>query len=128
MQHNSKDIWSETVLASNKDLEHENLIKIIGCCQNNNGLINAIIMEYMPSVNLRIFMYRTKQNNILNIDECLIIYMKILSGLTHLHKYNIIHRDIAARNVLISLENGYINANTSIKICDFGTYILMYVY
>lgn len=43
-----------------------------------------------------------------------IILREILKGITHLHRYNILHRDIKPQNALWSFDG-------AIKICDFGT-------
>lgn len=45
-----------------------------------------------------------------------IITCQILSGLEHLHRYNIVHRDIKPENLLLRVTN----TSITVKIIDFG--------
>ena len=47
------------------------------------------------------------------IDQTRTIMYQMLSGLNHMHKSNVLHRDIKPGNILVNL-------NCDLKICDMG--------
>jgi len=113
---NSKDFYSESVIASN--LNHENLVNIIGFCYEP---IKCILMNFIEGYNVREYCYRDKMDNKWNnINECVIIYLKVLKALMFIHSKNIIHRDIAARNIIVNIKNDKITMDTEVKLTDFG--------
>ena len=83
---------------------------------------SGMVMEVMNGGSVQEYLYRTKKNNIITIEETLEIYTKSCSGLKFLHEYGLVHRDIAARNILLGAidKNVGITKNTLIKISDFG--------
>lgn len=59
--------------------------------------------------------YVKKQGN-MTVKECVELMIPIANGLKHLHKINIVHGDMAARNILIQ-SHGH---DKILKIADFG--------
>lgn len=64
--------------------------------------------------------YMTKHH--LSVHEKLWVMKQMASGLAHLHSSGIVHRDIAARNLLVAAK---LDSDKSIKITDFGMSRLM---
>ena len=74
-----------------------------------------IVMEYCDGGDLKEFIVKNKETKIL-LKENIIwtIFLKILIGLSELHKNKIIHRDLKPLNIFLSKKN------LDIKIGDFG--------
>ncbi|PHU26034.1 putative LRR receptor-like serine/threonine-protein kinase [Capsicum chinense] len=97
-------------------LQHPNLVKLMGCCAEDNELL--LIYEYMENNSLDHALFRKDKElkSKLNWSTRVKIILGIAEGLTYLHeesKLKIIHRDIKPTNILLDKE---LNA----KITDFG--------
>jgi len=74
-----------------------------------------IVMEYAPGGNLFDYLHqRQEQNNILEEEEVLKFFCQIVRALHHIHKDNILHRDMKTHNLLLDRKKKVV------KICDFG--------
>eukprot|EP01080_Neovahlkampfia_damariscottae_P009206 gene9206-1292_t len=89
--------------------EHKNVIKFYGVCEFPDTI--GIVFEYCPNGNLIDFI--SKRKGFVNKTEKIQILLDIANGLHHLHKNNIMHRDIKCDNILVS--DDYI-----VKLIDFG--------
>ena len=80
-----------------------------------NDFLN-IVMEYCDGGDLNEFIIKNEQTHTL-LKESVIwnIFLKILIGLSHLHKLKILHRDLKPLNIFLIKNN-----NLDIKIGDFG--------
>ncbi|PHU26038.1 hypothetical protein BC332_04370 [Capsicum chinense] len=96
-------------------LQHPNLVKLMGCCAEDNELL--LIYEYMENNSLDHALFRSEElKSRLNWSTRVKIILGIAKGLTYLHeesKLKIIHRDIKPTNILLDKD---LNA----KITDFG--------
>ena len=97
-----------------KKIDHQNVVKVY---EYYIGNVNYyIITEYCPGGDLL-----TAVNNKKELSEYQVscIMYQILSAVNHLHKMNIMHRDLKLENILITKieEDGLYR----IKLCDFGT-------
>ncbi|OMO74701.1 hypothetical protein CCACVL1_16524 [Corchorus capsularis] len=96
-------------------LQHQNLVKLYGCCIEGNQLL--LVYEYLENNSLaRALFGRDDQRITLDWSRRKKICMGIAKGLAYLHeesRLKIVHRDIKATNVLLDKD---LNA----KISDFG--------
>ena len=113
-----KELFAEIVLASQIPY-HPNIVKIIGFCRQPL----CVVMDYMRGGSVRRLVYGelSSYRKAPGLTEKLTILVKAASGLEHLHKQHVIHRDIAARNILLGhfgIEG--ITQETAVKVSDFG--------
>lgn len=87
---------------------HPNVVSLLGIC--NEPPHYAIITEYLEGGSLDRLLYSQVQ---LSLQKALRILMDVAQGVAHLHHEKIVHRDIAARNVLLTADH-------RAKIADFG--------
>ncbi|OVA14369.1 Armadillo [Macleaya cordata] len=96
-------------------LQHQNLVKLFGCCIEGNQLL--LIYEYMENNSLARALFGSEEQRLnLNWPTRHKICLEIAKGLVYLHeesRLKIVHRDIKATNVLLDKD---LNA----KISDFG--------
>ena len=108
-------------------LNHENIVCLLGVCQGEHGFI---VMEYMEngdlnqylkkhSINLQSF--NTVDNGVamdtcsaqISVPTLIFISLQIARGMEYLSSLHFIHRDLATRNCLVGADN-------IVKISDFG--------
>ncbi|XP_059591255.1 G-type lectin S-receptor-like serine/threonine-protein kinase At4g27290 [Vitis vinifera] len=95
-------------------LQHQNLVKLIGCCIH--GRERLLIYEHMPDKSLDFFIFDQMRSKVLDWPKCFLIINGIARGLLYLHqdsRLRIIHRDLKSENIL--LDNDMIP-----KISNFG--------
>ncbi|KAJ1950394.1 Protein kinase [Linderina macrospora] len=91
-----------------KESMHPNIVNYL-----ESFLLNSsdlwVVMEYMEGGALTDVI----ENNKMNENQIATVCMEVCKGLSHLHKQNIIHRDIKSDNVLLGVDG-------AVKITDFG--------
>ncbi|KAL8465864.1 hypothetical protein ACS0TY_035107 [Phlomoides rotata] len=95
-------------------LQHDNLVKILGCCMK--GQKKILVYEYMPNRSMDFFIFDPSRRELLRWGNRMSIIEGVAQGLMYLHKYSrlkVIHRDLKASNILL-------DRNMKPKISDFG--------
>lgn len=110
------DFLMEAVIISK--FMHKNVVKCLGVCFEEHP--RYIILELLDGGDLRTFLRdsRTKgdQKCTLTMEELLKLALDIANGCRHLEEKHFVHRDIAARNCLLTSRG----PERIAKIADFG--------
>ena len=80
-------------------LNHPNIVKFIGTYHPPQQLLPVMIMELMDQ---SLTSYAEKQN--INFKTKLSVLYDVAEGLSYLHLYPVIHRDLSPNNVLLKLQ------------------------
>lgn len=95
-----------------KDSKHKNIVNFLDAFLRNNYQELWVVMEYMEGGALTDVIDNNSAHGITE-EQISSICLETCRGLDHLHKQNIIHRDIKSDNVLL-------DARGNVKITDFG--------
>jgi serine/threonine protein kinase len=90
---------------------HPNIVQLFGV--SLDGPQPVIVMEYCAGGSLDKLLFDRHDEQGISNERKMELIQGIARGIFHLHKHNIVHRDLATRNILLS-------GNGDPKISDFG--------
>ncbi|XP_050532080.1 tyrosine-protein kinase hopscotch [Daktulosphaira vitifoliae] len=93
-----------------QQLDHKNIVRIEGVLEEPNLML---IMEYVEFGSLNNYLRLHKDDLLNNTNQLLKYSLDVAQGMEYLGKLNIVHRDLATRNILVA-------SPTTVKISDFG--------
>jgi serine/threonine protein kinase len=111
----NSDIDPNQLQISKKSLDNLNNPSL-----NEYICIDIYIQMELMDISLRDYI-RSDKGKIRSMNDTLLIFNSIISGVEHLHNNNIIHRDLKPANILLNIDYNEIIQN--IKIADFGLVI-----
>jgi len=95
--------------------DHPNIVKFLGIAYKDE--IQYIIMELINGGDLKNYLVeQIEKRKTISQNKKIEILKKISLGMNELHSQNILHRDLASRNILVQIEGEEIIP----KITDFG--------
>lgn len=94
-------------------LDHPNVLKLIGSCLDPpEAPPYLLVSELCQMGSLHNLLYKRGAKR-LDLREVLRLSIELFAGLSYLHSYNIIHRDIKPGNLLL-------DADKKVRVADFG--------
>ena len=90
---------------------HKNVIKLFGVCIESPHY--CIITPFYKNGSIKDYYIDNKDRKQWKWSDLIKVAKQTAAGIDHLHMENMIHRDIAARNILL-------NNNLQVRISDFG--------
>ncbi|XP_060072468.1 ALK tyrosine kinase receptor-like [Ylistrum balloti] len=116
-EESEMDFLMEAMIMSK--FNHPNIVKLLGVCFQSHP--RYIIIELLEGGDLKTFLRESRPkpgatSPLLSIADLLKLSIDIAKGCQHLEECHFIHRDIAARNCLLTCKG----AGRMAKIADFG--------
>lgn len=93
-----------------KSLRHPAVVQVFGLCELDGEL--CAVLEFCSKGDLLGFL-KTDEADLFGLGDLTLIAISCLKAVDFLHEKSIIHRDIAARNYLVTAQN-------KVKMSDFG--------
>ncbi|XP_055835784.1 serine/threonine-protein kinase-like protein CCR4 [Solanum dulcamara] len=95
-------------------LNHKNLVRLFGYCEDNNERV--LVFEYMNNGTLHDHLHKLDSSSLISWTARIKVALDAARGIEYLHEYAVpavIHRDIKSSNILL-------DTNGNAKVSDFG--------
>jgi serine/threonine protein kinase len=89
-------------------LSHPNIVRLLAVCLSSMPAF--LVMEYMPRGDLKRVLSCMRNHT---PEQLMQMCLQVARALQYLHSAKYVHRDVAARNVLVDDDD-------SLKLSDFG--------
>ncbi|PHU20338.1 Serine/threonine-protein kinase-like protein CCR4 [Capsicum chinense] len=99
-------------------LNHKNLVRLLGYCEDNNERV--LVFEYRNNGTLHDHLHRLENSPLTSWTARIKVALNATRGVEYLHEYTVptvIHRDIKSSNILL-------DTNGNAKVSDFGLSLL----
>ena len=93
-------------------LDHRNVVRTVGVCTTPRDVPAMLLMAFYANGSLEALVNKANADS-MTVSERLTYCAQVLQGLQYISTRRIVHRDIAARNVLL-------DSTMTCKISDFG--------
>jgi len=92
-------------------MRHKNIVSLLDLKVKGKNLY--IVTEYLESDLYKVIYDKKTHIRIRKRDDYILVLYQLLEAVKFLHSVGVLHRDIKPSNILL-------NANLSVKLCDFG--------
>ncbi|PRP86412.1 leucine-rich repeat receptor protein kinase EXS-like [Planoprotostelium fungivorum] len=108
-----RELWLKEVSLLQR-LNHPNVVRLLGIYQQDEQ--EFMVLEYYERGSLDNFLKNKENADKLSPEDLIFMTVEIAKGMLYLESVGIIHRDLGARNLLVTESNG----KFIVKISDFG--------
>ncbi len=103
-------------LTAIREVKHRNCVLLYGLYKESDSLF--LVMEILSLGSLDKFLEDNEGD--INVDDLKMMCVHIARGMNYLHSKNILHNDLAVRNVLLTKNDREKDGKYLLKVSDFG--------
>ena len=106
--------------------KHRYLAELLATSTQAGTGNKCMVMEFAPQGSLDHVLNKAADDDT-DVSKLVLmqVCMQVAEGMEHLHLYNIIHRDLALRNILVFLFDPHNWKRTLVKVTDYGLSLLI---
>ena len=106
--------------------KHKHLTVLLATCTQPQSGDKCMVMEFAPQGSLDHVLSKADEDgaDVGNLVK-IAIAMQVADAMAHLHLHNVVHRDLAIRNILVFLFDVQNWKNVLIKVTDYGLSLLI---
>src|SRR5262249_30965481 len=99
-------------------IDHPNVRRVLDFGEEDDGIL-YIAMEFLDGTDLGTIV---EQGGPFDLERLVNVMIQITAGLGHVHRHEIIHRDVKARNIVVisGVHDDHDQPMEVVKVCDFG--------